>query len=139
LAACPVNYELSQYRFHGVAANSGIDLQLATANPRPVELLMDWGDAEFEQIDLNKADIKVHHVYKNAGQYGSVLSIIDGECTQALYFSVVITPPGFVWWWIVPAAGAWLVWAGFRWQRRRRAAPLSPPEPPPAPPGWNQP
>jgi len=130
LTLCAPSFELSQYRFHGAAPNSGLDLSLASnASPPPVQLLVDWGDSTIESIELADGNSNIHHVYKQVGQYGSVLSIISDECIQTLYFSVVITPPGLAVWWTLPATGGWLVWAGLRWQKRRRHDGALPPEP----------
>ena len=94
LRLCSMTFELQEYRFWGLRQNESIDLdlQFRTGTP-PYEVQIDWGDAIVEHATLQDSEpIKLHHIYKDLGQFNGILTIRDDNgCIQAQYFSIDVS------------------------------------------------
>lgn len=93
LARCSLNFTLSSYRFYNLTKNEGLDLNITNLTGSPeYETLIDWGDATIEHATLlNDSFMKMHHVYKQNGQFNGVITILDSiGCSHSQYFSVQI-------------------------------------------------
>lgn len=94
LAQCTLALHLKRHRFYFVRPNGGIDLALeGLLGQTGSQLLVDWGDAEIENLTLGpESSFRLHHVYKAAGQFSGSLTLKESDnCFFTVYFSTLVT------------------------------------------------
>jgi hypothetical protein len=144
ISLCSVKFRLEDYRFFGIDANGGIDLNLTELEGKDsYAAIIDWGDATLENFTLVPDDIlKFHHVYSSHGQYNGSMTLSNPNgCQTSAFFSVLVSPGNPPNWWmlgIIPLAGGmiYLLSSFVSAYQNQRAWVPSQSEPQDRPQGW---
>lgn len=144
IGLCKVRFSLQDYRFFGIDAGGGIDLNVIAINGESsYETNIDWGDATLENFTLEPEGIlKFHHVYNSHGQYNGSITLSDSNgCQTSAFFSVLVSPGSPPNWWmlgIIPLVGGtiYLLSSFISAYQNQRAWVPSPPKSEGRPEGW---